>query len=464
MGGIRFGKTLSLKYYLKYFSYFAENKMSKITLSSNPKTTNTTTINLGGVKHVNEKNRCIIKSIATSQPLASKVTQTLGTMQPRIITLPASLSTSKPNATIITSSSQNVRVSIPSVLSTKPSSNTILKPIQATSLKTTNIPQQIVPAKVVNLPIKNNLQPVKMTVSSAVASSGQTGHTMIFKKAGKIETFPVPTSTPAHISTSLVNKKFENSTVSEENVTNNSDSIEKNSIHISNVMNPKATNSEVDKSRGPITHSQPIQSNEINDISNGTTKRSNQITSTVTFHHSGHISQVSVSKSISVLQQAAPDSTSCNVEPTSGDSNRDRDSNRDNCHNPLNSHQIKNSFSSLDQTCGSQTTINHKSAQINESVGMMDLEENSNSNQTTKAIHQDDSINSSNESIDKNNVSSYLNVSNFSVAPLKRSNSATVDQADQFVGGIDPPNDERIKENPSIIQEHEYPAAKKSKL
>ena len=139
--------------------------MSKIPLSTNSTTTNTTTINLGGVRHINDKNRCIIKSIAASQSLAPKVTHTLGTVQPRIITLPSALSTSKANATIIPSSSQNVRVSIPSVLSTKPSSNTILKPIQS-SFKATSIPQQIVPAKVVNIPIKNNLQSVKMTISS----------------------------------------------------------------------------------------------------------------------------------------------------------------------------------------------------------------------------------------------------------------------------------------------------------
>ena len=91
--------------------------MSKITLSTNSTTTNTTTINLGGVRHINDKNRSIIKSIAASQPLAPKVTHTLGTVQPRIITLPSALSTSKANATAIPSSSQNVRVSIPSVLS-----------------------------------------------------------------------------------------------------------------------------------------------------------------------------------------------------------------------------------------------------------------------------------------------------------------------------------------------------------
>ena len=64
--------------------------MSKITLSTNSTTTNTTTINLEGVRHINDKNRSIIKSIAASQPLAPKVTHTLGTVQPRIITLPAS--------------------------------------------------------------------------------------------------------------------------------------------------------------------------------------------------------------------------------------------------------------------------------------------------------------------------------------------------------------------------------------
>ena len=120
------------------------------------------------------------------------------------------------------------------------------------------------------------------------------------------------------------------------------------------------------------------------------------------------------------------------------------------------------SFNLLNQPCVSHTTINSNSDKINESAEMRDQKENSNFNCTTIATHQDDSINSSNELVDKNN-SSYNNVSTFSITPLKRSNSATVSPSDQFVGGIDPPN-ELIKDNSSITEENGYPAAKKSKL
>ena len=151
--------------------------MNKVILSNNSTAVSTTTINLGGVKNINEKNKCMIKSISTSQPPTFKVTNALGTIQPKVITLSSS---TKNNTTIIPSPVQKT---------TPP--NTIVKPIVSSSLKA-SVPRQLVPTKVVNIPIKGNIQPVKMTVSATIASSGPTGHTMILKKAGKIETFPVP--------------------------------------------------------------------------------------------------------------------------------------------------------------------------------------------------------------------------------------------------------------------------------
>ena len=172
-------------------------------------------------------------------------------MQPRVITLSSSLSSSNVKSTITPGLGQN----------------TIVKPIQSASLKTTNIPQQIVPTKVVTIPAKSNLQPVKMTLGGAVASTGQTGHTMILKKAGKIETFPVPTSTPNHVPPSLVNKNFEKNINKQEIIPNSSEKVENKIVNISDKMIPKVSSCESDGT-------QPVDNRLKSDI-----------TEKVVFHH-----------------------------------------------------------------------------------------------------------------------------------------------------------------------------------
>ena len=416
--------------------------MNKVILSNNSTAVNTTTINLGGVKNINEKNKCMIKSISTSQPPTFKVTHALGTIQPKVITLSSS---TKNNTTII-----------PSPVQKTAPPNTIVKPIVSSSLKA-SVPRQLVPTKVVNIPIKGNIQPVKMTVSATIASSGPTGHTMILKKAGKIETFPVPPSTPNHVSNPLVSKDFEKGDAKQEAEPNSPKKVENNIADPSKMIISKATNCENDEARSGTNLLRPIMSKEHINVVNDTAMKPDQVVSTVTFKHSCHIPQSSGSKAVSLFQQVTPDSTSCNVEPILGNSNQvDRP-------DPSANHQTKNSFSSLNQICSPQSKINSDSINTGKSEIIRAQENPQNVIDSNRPIDQDSSINSSNESIIKN-FGNDPNNSRVSIAPLKRSSSEARSPTDQCVSKIDQSNEKPLKENSSIIQEQEYPAAKKSKL
>ena len=312
----------------------------------NSTTANTTTINLGGVKSINEKNKCMIKSISTSQPPTFKVTHALGSIQPKVITLSSS---TKNNTTII-----------PSPVQKTAPPNTIVKSIVSSSLKA-SAPRQLVPTKVVNIPIKGNIQPVKMTVSATIASSGPTGHTMILKKAGKIETFPVPSSTPNHVSNSLVSKDFEKADVKQEVEPNSPQKVENKIADPSKMIISKKTNCENDEARTVTNLLRPITSKEHINVVKDTAMKPDQVVSTVTFKHSCHVPQSSGSKAVSLFQQVTPDSTSCNVEPILGNSNQvDRP-------DPSANHQSKNSFSSLNQISSPQGKINSDSTNTNKS-------------------------------------------------------------------------------------------------
>ena len=416
--------------------------MNKVILSNNSTAVNTTTINLGGVRNINDKNKCMIKSISTSQPPTFKVTHALGTIQPKVITLSSS---TKNNTTII-----------PSPVQKTAPPNTIVKPIVSSSLKA-SVPRQLVPTKVVNIPIKGNIQPVKMTVSGTIASSGPTGHTMILKKAGKIETFPVPPSTPNHVSNPLVSKDFEKGDVKQEAEPNSPKKVENNIADPSKMIISKATNCENDEARSGTNLLRPIMSKEHINVVNDTAMKPDQVVSTVTFKHSCHIPQSSGSKAVSLFQQVTPDSTSCNVEPILGNSDQvDRP-------DPSANHQTKNSFSSLNQICSPQSKINSDSINTGKSEIIRAQENPQNVIDSNRPIDQDSSINSSNESIIKN-FGNDPNNSRVSIAPLKRSSSEARSPTDQCVSKIDQSNEKPLKENSSIIQEQEYPAAKKSKL
>ena len=416
--------------------------MNKVILSNNSTAVNTTTINLGGVKSINEKNKCMIKSISTSQPPTFKVTHALGSIQPKVITLSSS---TKNNTTII-----------PSPVQKTAPPNTIVKSIVSSSLKA-SAPRQLVPTKVVNIPIKGNIQPVKMTVSATIASSGPTGHTMILKKAGKIETFPVPSSTPNHVSNSLVSKDFEKGDVKQEVEPNSPQKVENKIADPSKMIISKKTNCENDEARTVTNLLRPITSKEHINVVKDTAMKPDQVVSTVTFKHSCHIPQSSGSKAVSLFQQVTPDSTSCNVEPILGNSNQvDRP-------DPSANHQSKNSFSSLNQISSPQGKINSDSTNTGKSEIIRANENPQNVISSNRPIDQDSSINSSNESVIKN-FENDPNNSRVSIASLKRSSSETRSPTDQYVSKIDQSNEKPLKENSSIIQEQEYPAAKKSKL
>ena len=419
-------------------------KMSKIILSNHSKTTNTTTINLGGVRHNNEKNRCIIKSISTSQPSASKIPKTLGHFQPKVITLSSSLSASN--------STNNTTTSQPST-----PSNTIVKPLHSSLVKKTSIPHQILPTKVVNIPIKSNMQPMKINVNATIASSGQTGHTMILKKAGKIETFPVPSSTPNQVSNSIVKKDYEKENFKQEVITNSLEKVEGNISNPSKTMMAKAIEDDVDERRETDNQSLPVTSAENINASKETEIKQNPVVSTITFKHSSNIPQTSNSKSDTSLQQAAPDSTSCSVEPLLENS-KDQ-------HIQIVSknQQQQNSFSSQNQNCVIQSKLNSNSTKIGESEIIQADENPKNVINSSRQMDQDSSINSSNESVVKDHEK-FINVSSFSTAPLKRSSSEAIVPSDRRESDINQLNEKKTNENSSIFPEQDYPAAKKSKL
>ena len=364
---------------------------------------------------------------------------TLVTMQPRVITLSSSLSSSNVKSTITPGLGQN----------------TIVKPIQSASLKTTNIPQQVVPTKVVTIPAKSNLQPVKMTLGGAVASTGQTGHTMILKKAGKIETFPVPTSTPNHVPPSLVNKNFEKNINKQEIIPNSSEKVENRIVNISDKMIPKVSSCESEGAQPVDNRLKSDITEKVVTVPSHSVQKQNQIITTVTFKNPGP--PIQGSNSVSVLQQEAPDSTSSKISLDAGKLNQ-TDSKT-----TLNSQQMNNSFRSINQQCVSESSLNSNLTQASESKEIEALDGTPNSISISRKVDQDSSINSSNES-EIQNHGNYPNISNFPLTPMKRSISDTVPQSDQCISDINNQNEEKIKENSSIIQEQEYPAAKKSKL
>ena len=399
-----------------------------------PPTTITTTINLGSVNRQSARETCVITPTTSSQSVSSKITQ-VGITQPRVITLPSSSSMSATTVSATTvpgSASQNTpnaRSSESSITSTNiPSTNIVPKSVQQATLKSINNPHSIGPVKVLAAPTGSIMQPVQMTVSAAVASSGQTGHTVILKKAGKIETFPVPSSnsaTNALISLTETSKESVSATpVIPRNIGENSGN---NGNEPVKVIVPKLTYSNME---GVKKNSTQFQSSVLcgsnPKFSNGTIVRQNLIKPVAGIRNSEPgLESIASNKTLPSngnLVHASPDSTS-NSEFSSVDSVRSTTTNSIQNNTPHNSFTKVATTHPTDVNCEVSAKLSN-TENIEAKVGLIG---------SGIRNAQDSSVNSSFDHVSQGGFESQLENSSSSGSGLKRTVSSTANHERQYV-------------------------------
>ena len=435
--------------------------------TSKPTTTITTTINLGSITRPQGREGCVITPTTPLQSVVSKVTQLTGTVQPRVITLPSSssMSATTVNATtvpILANQNQpNTRPSAPSILPSKTTpTNTLTKPVQTTIRPISN-PHSIGPVKVLAAPTGSVMQPVQMTVSAAVASTGQTGHTVILKKAGKIETFPVPPSN------STTNAPISISQTSRESVSQipgipgcGMETSRNNSKEPLKVVIPKLTYSGVEGVKNN-THLQPsIIDGSKQKFSNGAIVRPTIGKSVTEFqnseHNSGSISTNKMQSSSEYLAHATPDSTASSFKANSVNSVR---SGATNCINSIQPNSAHNNI-----TTEATTHLTGFNDIATGGLGdRKNMEVKPDYMGACVRKEQDSSLNSSFRDIKHKGFESQLENSASSESTLKRTLSSTTSVGGQYInsGGDQIRSDNTIN---TLTHQQGNSEAKKPKL
>jgi hypothetical protein len=384
------------------------------------------------------------------------VSQLSGITQPRVISLPSpSLAATNVNTTRFQNSSQTTRAPA-SIQPQKTALNTLVKSVQPSNIKTVNNPQ-MAPVKLYTTPTGNMMQPVQMTVNAAVASSGPTGHTVILKKAGKIETFPVPQSNSTNVPISICQKSREHDSTRHIMAGNRVDSTATNSTESAKVVVPKLTPSSMDN-KGHISPAPPSRFEGTKHSSNGIIMRENQLKPNTGLRNSEsnveHLNSKIVISSTGNTTQAAPDSTSSSLRLYSGNSEK-RDG-----QSIMNPTDAKNSFS-YNQKCVSQA--NNLNTKI--IAGLDDRknpEVNTNYTEANIQSEQDSSINSS-RNVKVHKSDSQIQISNSSSTSLKRTFSSTTAGGSDYINAT---GDQKIvvSANSTLYHEKGSVEAKKPKL
>ena len=199
---------------LKLFLTFIGAPLNKVSMSSSGPPLKTTTISFGSFKRIQDSPKCAIASHNTLQAVVPKITQHPVPLKPRIITLPSSPSVTAAFAKKTVTSSHSPVTATPTSPIQAPigksspcKQNQSTPPIQMKNLSS------IEAAKAVTTQTANTLQSVQMTLAPVAATSGQTGHTVILKKAGKIETFPITQSNSSNVTLSTGSPNIDNSSI-----------------------------------------------------------------------------------------------------------------------------------------------------------------------------------------------------------------------------------------------------------
>merc|ERR1719510_585971 len=185
-------------------------------------------------------------------------------------------------------------------------------------------------AKAMTTQTGNTLQSVQMTLAPVVATSGQTGHTVILKKAGKIETFPITQSNSSNVTLSTCSQNIDNSSIEQ--------IIHGNRVEQSdntNVVSHNAAAAKTDFSLESTKSNIVPQSSKLQEvkscISNGVLMVHNSKTvDTVISNSDGNLKTATFEQSRFLKEQspkAAPDSTTLNCNPKIELSSQDDGSN-----------------------------------------------------------------------------------------------------------------------------------------
>jgi hypothetical protein len=413
-------------------------------------------IHLGGTKRPQESETCVVRSNLTPQQVTTKVTQISGLTQPRVISLPSpSLAARNITTARFQNLSQNTRVPA-SVQPQKTSLNTLVKSGQPSNIKTINNPQ-MAPVKLYTTPTGNMIQPVQMTVNASVTSSGPTGHTVILKKAGKIETFPVPQLNSTNVPISICHKSREHDSTRLVMAGNRLGSTETSSTESAKVVVPKLTHSSMEN-KGNITSAPPSRLEGTKDFSNGVIMRENQLKPNPGLRNSEcnveHLNSKLVISSTGNTTQAAPDSTSSSLRLYSGNSEKEDGQGN------MNANEANNSFS-YNQKCVSQT----KNLNTQFITGFGDRKASEvNTNYTEANIKSEpDSSNNSSRNVNSHKSDSQMESSNSSATSLKRTLSSTMVGGGDYLNAAD---DQKlvVSANSNLYHEKGNVEAKKPKL
>lgn len=325
--------------------FFIGAQPNKVSMSSSGPPLKTTTISFGSFKRIQDSPKCAIAPHSTLQAVVPKITQHPVPLKPRIITLPSSPSVAAALAKKTVTSSQSPVTATPtSPIQVPIGKSSPLKQNQSTpSIQMKNL-SSIETAKAMTTQTGNTLQSVQMTLAPVVATSGQTGHTVILKKAGKIETFPITQSNSSNVTLSTCSQNIDNSSIEQ--------IIHSNRVEQSdntNVVSHNAAAAKIDYSLESTKTNTVPQSSKFQEvkkcISNGVLMVHNSKTvDTVISNSDGNLKTATFEQSRFLKEQspkAAPDSTTLNCNPKIELSSQDDGSNHLNlkkCINTSSSH------------------------------------------------------------------------------------------------------------------------------
>ena len=288
-------------------------------MSSSGTPLKTTTISFGSFKRIQDSPKSAIAPHSTLQAVVPKITQHPVPLKPRLITLPSSPSVAAALAKkTVTSSHCPVTATPTSSIQAPIGKSSPVKQNQSTpSIQIKNL-SSIEAVKAVTTQTGNTLQSVQMTLAPVVATSGQTGHTVILKKAGKIETFPITQSNSSNVTLSTSSQNIDNSSIEQIIHGNRVEQSDNTNVVSHNAAAAKTDYTLESTKSNIIPQSSKIQ--EVKScISNGVLMVHNTKTvDTVISNSDGKLKTAIFEKSRFLKEhspKAAPDSTTLNCNP-----------------------------------------------------------------------------------------------------------------------------------------------------